>query len=85
LLSSNKNPNPYISEYGITYSVEELKSELYNLIRNSDLTDDFSSLDYPYFEDLILNLYHKWNEETRPISLSNGIFPVPLLSPKPRR
>lgn len=67
LLTKNSNKNPYTTEYGTTYGVEELKSELYSLIHNSDLTlDDFSSLDYPYFEDLMLNLYDKWNEEHPP-------------------
>lgn len=67
LLTKNSSKNPYTSEYGVTYGVEELKSELYNLIHNSDLTlDDFNSLDYPYFEDLMLNLYDKWSQEHPP-------------------
>jgi len=67
LLSRHHNKNPYTSEYGTTYSVDELKTELYSLVHNSDLTlDDFASLDYPYFEDLMLNLYYKWNEEHPP-------------------
>lgn len=67
LLSRHKNKNPYTSEYGVTYDVESIKVELYTLIHNTELTiDDFSSLDYPYFEDLMINLYDKWNEEHPP-------------------
>lgn len=67
LLSSDQNKNPYTSEYGVTYGVEELKEALYTLIHNSELTvDDFNSLDYPYFEDLILNLFHKFVNDHPP-------------------
>lgn len=67
LLTPHTNKNPYTTEYGTTYNVEELKDTLYSIIHNSDLTiDDFSSPDYPYFEDLILNLYQKWAEEHPP-------------------
>lgn len=67
LLTKDQFQNPYTSEYGITYNLEELKCELYTLIHNTELTiDDFNSLDYPYFEDLMLNLYDKWNEEHPP-------------------
>lgn len=74
LLSSNKDKNPYTAEYGITYGVEELKNELYNIIHSSDCTvDDFISLDYPYFEDLIFNLFDKLVEDHPP----NLFYPVP--------
>lgn len=67
LLSRHQNKNPYTSEYGITYGVDDLKNELYLLIHNSNFTvDDFTSLDYPYFEDLILNLFDKYAEEHPP-------------------
>jgi len=67
LLSSHKDKNPYTSEYGITYNVDELKTELYNIIHNSQLSiNDFSGLDYPYFEDLMLNLYDKYINEHPP-------------------
>ena len=67
LLSQHKDKNPYVAEFGVEYSTEELKEAIYGIILNSNLcVDDFSSLDYPYFEDLVLNLFHKWNEEHPP-------------------
>lgn len=81
LLSKYSNKNPYTCEYGITYSVDELKTELYSLIHNSDLTvDDFSSVDYPYFEDLILNLYDKWNNEHPPPTQFNLPLEIEVLA-----
>lgn len=75
LLSSHKNPNPYVTEFGNTYSTEELKTELYNLIHSSAYcVDDFCSLDYPYFEDLILNLFDKFVQEHPPDLFS--ILPI---------
>jgi hypothetical protein len=66
-LSRYKNKNPYTSDYGVTYNVEELKAELYNIVSHSDISiDDFSSVDYPYFDDLLINLYNKWAEEHPP-------------------
>jgi len=67
LLTRHKNKSLYTSEYGLTYSVDELKEELYNVIHNSDITlGDFASDDYPYFEDLMLNLYDKFIDEHPP-------------------
>lgn len=86
LLVNNQNKNPYTSEYGITYSRDDLIQELYNIICSSELSvDSFASVDYPYFEDMIFNLYDKWNEEHPPnlfdsprlASLGSGI----LISP----
>lgn len=75
LLTSYSYKNPYTAEYGTTYDVESLKAELYTLIHNSDLSlDDFASLDYPYFEDLIFNLYDKWAEEHPPDLFANRDF-----------
>jgi MoaA/NifB/PqqE/SkfB family radical SAM enzyme len=73
LLAHNKDKNPYTCEYGTTYSVGSLKEELYNIISTSDCTvDNFASLDYPYFEDLIFNLFDKFIEEHPP----NLFYPV---------
>lgn len=67
LLSKHKTVNPYVSEYGLDYSTEELKVELYTLIHNTDLSvDDFSGSEYPYFEDLIMNLFHKLTNDHPP-------------------
>jgi len=67
LLSKNKAFNPYTTEYGVDYSTEELKVELYTLIHNTSLSvDDFSGSEYPYFEDLILNLYNKLFDDHPP-------------------
>jgi hypothetical protein len=67
LLTSHKNKSAYTSEYGITYSRDELVQELYTIIHNSELSiDDFASVDYPYFEDLMLNLYDRFANEHPP-------------------
>lgn len=59
LLNKCNNQNPYTSEVGITYSVPELKEKLLNILVHSEYTtDDFSSFNYPYFFDLILNCFH---------------------------
>jgi hypothetical protein len=67
LLSKDKSVNPYTTEYGVDYSTEELKVELYTIVHNSALSvDDFSSTEYPYFEDLIMNLFYKLTDEHPP-------------------
>jgi hypothetical protein len=67
LLTSHKAKNPYICEYGIDYSVDEIKEKLYNIISNSFCTvDDFSSDTYPYFDDLIYNLFYKFIDDHPP-------------------
>jgi hypothetical protein len=67
LLSSYSIKSPYTAEYGVEYSRDELAQELYTLIHNTNLTiDDFHSSEYPYFEDLMMNLYDKWNNEHPP-------------------
>ena len=67
LLSSDSSKNSYTCEFTTTYNVESLKEELYNIIHNSELTiNDFDSVDYPYFEDLMLNLYDKFIDEHPP-------------------
>ena len=67
LLVKNKNSNPYVAEFGVEYGTDELKTELYNIIRNSRYSvDDFGSVDYPYFDDLVLNLFHKFTNEHPP-------------------
>jgi len=59
LLSKNIDSNPYTCDLGTQYSTSEVKEELYNIILNSNLTvDDFSCVNYPYFEDLIFNIFH---------------------------
>lgn len=67
LLSKDKNPNPYVSEFGVQYGLDELKETLFNIVSTSDLSiDDFHSIDYPYFEDLMLNLFDKMINEHPP-------------------
>lgn len=59
LLTKSSLENPYTAQTDLTYSVEELKTELHNICSNSDVTvDDFSSRDYPYFADLIYNILY---------------------------
>lgn len=67
LLSKNSDKSPYTAEYGVQYSVESIKEELYHIISTSEFTvDDFSSNEYPYFNDLIYNLFHKWVNDHPP-------------------
>lgn len=67
LLDKRNNENPYSAELGVSYNVEEIKEKLYSIILTSDCTvDDFSCHNYPYFEDLILNLFHHYAEEHPP-------------------
>jgi hypothetical protein len=67
LLTPHKNPNPYTSEFGTEYSRDELVEKLYFIISNSEYTvTDFHSNDYPYFEDLVLNLFDKLIHEHPP-------------------
>lgn len=78
-LSSHKNPNPYVAEFGTTYSTEELKTELYQIIHNSDYcVDDFCSVDYPYFEDLVINLFDKMMNEHPPNLFHSDTRPAVL-------
>jgi hypothetical protein len=59
LLSKNIDSNPYTCDLGTQYNTSEIKEELYNIIANSDFNvDDFSAVNYPYFEDLIFNIFH---------------------------
>lgn len=59
LLNRCKVENPYTCELGITYNVEELKEKLHSIISTIECTvDDFSGTDYPYFDDLIENLFY---------------------------
>lgn len=59
LLNKDCPENPYTCDIGVQYSVEELKKELHNIIFNSQLSfNDFASNDYPYFEDLIYNIFY---------------------------
>jgi len=75
LLSTYSIKSAYTAEYGVEYSRDELASELYTLIHNTDLTiDDFHSTEYPYFEDLMLNLYHKFMNEHPPPAQFNLPF-----------
>jgi hypothetical protein len=75
LLSRHKGENPYTSEYGTTYGVEDLKEKLYSIISHSDLTlDDFNSVDYPYFEDLMINLFYRLEQEHPPDLFSTQFF-----------
>lgn len=67
LLNRGKTQNPYTCELSVSYSVDEIKEKLYNLILTSDSSvDDFCGPDYPYFEDLIFNLFHRYYEEHPP-------------------
>ena len=61
------NSHPYTCEVGISYTVEEIKQALYNIILNSECTiDDFCGDHYPYFDDLIYNLFEKFIQEHPP-------------------
>ena len=67
LLSAADNKSPYTADFGIQYSVDSLKEELYNIIAHSNFSiDDFISLDYPYFDDLTFNLFSKFYEHHPP-------------------
>jgi hypothetical protein len=67
LLDKRSNPNPYTCEVGVSYDVEEIKEKLYSVISTSQCTiDDFSGSDYPYFDDLIFNLFFAWANEHPP-------------------
>lgn len=67
LFNSHQIENPYSCEYGTSYSVEEIKEKLYHIISSSECTvNDFDSVHYPYFDDLIINLFHLWAEEHPP-------------------
>jgi len=72
LLTSSKNKNPYIADYGTTYSREELQQELVNIVKHSDFSiDDFYSMDYPYFEDMMLELFEfVFNEHPPPTQIN---------------
>lgn len=60
LLTKNKIDNPYTCEPTISYDIEQLKQELYKIISSGDDTiNDFYSTEYPYFEDLIYNLFYQ--------------------------
>lgn len=67
LLNRSKAENPYTDSDRISYSVDELKEKLYSIISSTDFSvDDFSSPDYPYFDDLIFNLFYKLYDEHPP-------------------
>lgn len=59
LLNPDKSKNPWSCELGVNYCVEEIKKELHRIISTTELTiNDFHSDDYPYFEDLIYNIFY---------------------------
>ena len=67
LFNKNSIENPYTTAFGMEYSVEEIKEELYNIISHSQFTiDDFESPDYPYFDDLIYNVFHLFYNNSPP-------------------
>jgi hypothetical protein len=86
LFDKCSNQNPYACEIGVSYSVEEVKEKLYSIILTSQCTvDDFNSNHYPYFDDLIYNLFDKFIQEHPPnlfgsprlASLGSGILIFP--------
>jgi hypothetical protein len=67
LFDKHTNSSAYTCEIGISYSVEEIKEKLYSIILSSECTvDDFSGDAYPYFDDLIYNLFHKFVNDHPP-------------------
>jgi hypothetical protein len=67
LLNQCKIENPYTCELGTTYDVSELKKKLYDIVVHSQYTvNDFYSIEYPYFEDLIFNLFYELLNEHPP-------------------
>ena len=64
LLSKNKTNNPYTCEPRVSYDVEQLKEKLYEIVSTGDDSiNDFHSTDYPYFDDLMFNIFHKFYDE----------------------
>ena len=74
LFIKRENSNPYSCEIGIQYSVDELKEELFNIILHSKYTvNDFSGSLYPYFEDLIYNIFYSIYCESPPDLFDNRL------------
>jgi hypothetical protein len=77
LFSKVKTENPYSADLGIDYSVPELQDKLYEIISNSDhCIDDFAGDEYPYFSDLIENLFHIYYNEHPPNLFHSDTRPV---------
>lgn len=67
LLAKDATINPYTCEFASSYSVHELKEKLFEIIRDTRFAiNDFFSTEYPYFQDLILNLFEKFYYEHPP-------------------
>lgn len=67
LLTKDKSENPYTCEPRTSYNITELKEKLYEIVSGGDdCINDFHSDDYPYFEDLIFNLFHKFYNKGDP-------------------
>lgn len=67
LLSKNKCENPYTCEPRTSYNIAELKEELYKIVSTGDDTiNDFCSTEYPYFEDLIYNIFYQHYNKGQP-------------------
>jgi hypothetical protein len=61
LLNKCEFENPYTCELNDANKVQEIKEKLLDIVVHSDCAStDFSSFKYPYFEDLIQNIFHEF-------------------------